>query len=205
MTRELASGALLIGAALLAGCSASSGGGSAMNQPQERKGIVTTRGQARTLLGPELKVGQPAPAFEVVDGDFKPVRSADFSGKVLLVASVPSLDTGVCQIETKRFNEEAARLPADVVVLTVSQDLPFAQKRFCEAEKVARVRVLSDHVSRSFGLGWGLLMKENGLLARAVAVVGRDGRLTYLQIVPDTTQQPDYDAVLAAARKAAGD
>jgi thiol peroxidase len=166
--------------------------------------VVTARGRPLTLLGPELKVGQAAPAIEVVDGDFGPVRSSEFAGRVLLISAVPSLDTGLCQIQTKRFNEEAAKLPAGVAVLTVSQDLPFAQKRFCEAEKVGRVRVLSDHVSRSFGLGWGLLIKENGLLTRAVAVVGRDGRLAYLQIVPDTSQPPDYDAALAAARGAAG-
>jgi thiol peroxidase len=200
-------GVLILAAAVLAtGCGPSSSAGRGdrrMCEPMERGGVVTMRGRPLTLVGPELKVGMAAPGFEVVDGDFKTVRSADFRGQVLLIASVPSLDTGVCSIETKRFNEEAARLPAGVTVLTISQDLPFAQKRFCEAEKIGRVRVLSDHVSRSFGLGWGLFIKENALLARAVAVVGRDGRLAYLQTVGDLSEQPDYEAALAAARKAA--
>ena len=169
----------------------------------ERNGVVTARGNPLTLLGPELKVGQPAPAFEGVDGGFKPVKSSNFAGQVLLISAVPSLDTGVCAIQTKRFNEEAAKLPKDVVVLTISQDLPFAQARFCAAEKVGGIKVLSDHVSRSFGLGWGVLIKENGLLARSVWVVGRDGKIAYAQIVPELTQQPDYAAALAAACRAA--
>jgi thioredoxin-dependent peroxiredoxin len=174
-----------------------------MCQTMERSNAVTMHGKPLTLVGPELKVGRKAPPFEVVDGEYRTVRSADFAGKVLLVASVPSLDTGVCSLETKRFNEEAAKLPGDVAVLTVSQDLPFAQKRFCAAEKIGDVKVLSDHVWRSFGLGWGVFIKENGLLARAVWVVGRDGRIAYAQVVPELGQQPDYEAALAAARRAA--
>jgi thiol peroxidase len=174
-----------------------------MTEPKARTGLLTVQGKPLTLLGPGLRSGDKAPAFEVVDGAFAPVRSSDFAGKVLLVSSVPSLDTAVCSLQTKRFNEEAARLPENVVVLTVSQDLPFAQKRFCEAEKIGRIKVLSDHVSRSFGLGWGLLIKENALLARAVAVVGTDGRLAHFELVPELTSHPDYEAALAAARRAA--
>ena len=174
-----------------------------MAKSVERQNVVTMHGKPLTLVGPELKVGQKAPPFGVVDGEFRPVRSADFAGKVLLVTSVPSLDTGVCSLETKRFNEEAAKLPSDVAVLTVSQDLPFAQKRFCGAEKITNVKVLSDHVGRSFGLGWGVLVKETSLLARAVWVVDRDGKVVYTEVVPELGQQPNYEAALAAARQAA--
>jgi thioredoxin-dependent peroxiredoxin len=171
---------------------------------QERTGIITFGGNPLTLLGPELAVGDVAPEFTVVDGEFKPVKSADFAGKVLLISAVPSLDTPVCQLQTKRFNSEAEKLPAGIEVLTISEDLPFAQARFCGAEEISKVKVLSDHVSRGFGLSWGLLIKELSLLARAVAVVGTDGKLVHFQVVPEITEHPDYDAALAAAREAAG-
>jgi thiol peroxidase len=158
-----------------------------------------------TLLGPEtpVDVGDPAPDFRVVDGAFQPVTLEDVKGRVVLISAVPSLDTGVCSAQTKRFNEEAARLPDDVSVLTISMDLPFAQKRFCDAEKVDRIRVLSDHVWRSFGLSYGVLIKDMGLLARSVWVIGKDGRIAYRQIVSEVTEHPDYDAALAAAREVA--
>ena len=170
---------------------------------EERTGVVTLKGNPVTLLGPDIRVGDAAPDFRTVDADFQAVGLADFRGKVCLLSAVPSLDTPVCSVQTKRFNEEAATLPDDVVIVTISMDLPFAQKRFCEAEKVDRIRVLSDHVWREFGLGYGVLIKDMGLLARSVFVVGKDGRLLYKQIVAEATEHPDYDAALAAARNAA--
>ena len=167
----------------------------------ERTGVITFQGNPLTLLGPEIKVGDAAPDFEVVDGEFKPVSRSDLSGRVLLISTVPSLDTEVCQLQTKRFNQEAAKLPEGVEVLTVSMDLPFAQARFCSSEKIEGLRTLSDHVSRSLGMNWGLLIKELGLLTRAVAVVDQDGRLAHLEVVPEITNHPDYDAALGAVRK----
>ncbi len=169
----------------------------------ERSGIVTTKQKPLTLLGPDVRVGDPAPDFRVVDGAFQPVRLSDFAGYAVLISAVPSLDTGVCALQTKRFNDEVATLPKDVIVLTVSMDLPFAQKRFCEFEKVDRVQVLSDHVWREFGASYGTLIKELGLLARSVFVIGKNGRVVYRQIVPEMSEQPDYEAALEALRTAA--
>ncbi len=169
---------------------------------EEREEVVTVKGDSVTLLGPEIKEGDGAPAFRVVDGEFQPVRLSDFSGKVCLISAVPSLDTGVCALQTKRFNEETQNFPKDVAVMTVSMDLPFAQKRFCDAEKVDRIKLLSDHVWREFGLNYGVLIKGMGLLARSVFVIGRDGRIAYKQIVPELSEHPDYDAALQATREA---
>ena len=173
--------------------------------PQQREGLVTLQGKPIVLLGSEVTLGDPAPDFRVVDGEFQPVRLSDFKGQACLLSAVPSLDTGVCALQTKRFNEEMATLPSDVVVMTISQDLPFAQTRFCDAEKIERIRVVSDHVWRAFGLGYGILIMDMGLLARAVFVVSKDGRIAYMQIVPEVTEHPDYDAALAAIRQAAAE
>jgi thiol peroxidase len=168
----------------------------------ERAAAVSFQGGPLTLLGPDLAVGDAAPAFSTVDGEFNAVTLDDFAGKTLLISAVPSLDTPVCAVQTRRFNDEVANLPDDVAVLTVSMDLPFAQGRFCEAEGVDKVKTVSDHVDRSFGLGYGVLIKELGLLTRSVFVVGKDGKVAYKQIVPEVTDEPDYDAALAAARAA---
>ncbi len=170
--------------------------------PLERPGVVTMKGKPVTLLGPDLGVGATAPDFRVVDASFVPVRLSDFNEKVVLISAVPSLDTPVCSLQTKHFNDDVQSLPADVVVLTISMDLPFAQKRFCTAEKVDRVHVLSDHVWREFGERYGLLIKDMGLLARSVWVVGRDGKVLYREIVPEISHQPNYEAALAAVRQA---
>lgn len=170
---------------------------------QEQANLVTMKGNPVTLLGPSIGVGAAAPEFRVVDAAFHPVKLSDFKGRIVLISAVPSLDTGVCALQTKRFNEEATSLPSNVVILTVSMDLPFAQKRFCAAEKVDRIQVLSDSVWRDFGSKYGLLIKDMGLLARCVLVVGPDGRVCYRDLVHEITTHPDYDAALKAARAAA--
>ena len=168
---------------------------------QERNGVVTFKGNPLTLLGPEVQVGQAAAEFMVVDKDFKPVKLSEFAGQVVLISAVPSLDTKVCSIQTKRFNEEAAKLADEITVLTISEDLPFAQGRFCSSEKVEGHKVLSDHVYREFGQKYGLLIKDMMLLARSVWVIGKDGKIKYRQVVGELTEEPDYGAALATAKE----
>jgi thioredoxin-dependent peroxiredoxin len=169
-----------------------------------RPGAVTLKGEPIALIGPELPLGFRAPDFVALDADFAPVRLSDFRGKTVLISAVPSLDTGVCAQETRRFNQELAGMPTNVMGITISMDLPFAQKRFCEAEKIGGLIVLSDSAWRSFGVRYGVLMAGRGLLARAVFVVGPDGRLRYREIVPEITTEPDYTRVLDAVRRTAG-
>jgi len=171
-----------------------------MSDTIERENVVTLQGNPVTLLGPDLAVGASAPDFKVVDSGFAPVHLSDFRGKTVLISAVPSLDTGVCALQTKRFSEEAAALPEGVEVLTISMDLPFAQSRFCEAQKVDGIKVLSDHVWHSFGEAYGVMIKGMGLLARSVWVVDSDGRIAYREVVPEVTDHPDYEAALAAVR-----
>ncbi|MDP2898694.1 MAG: thiol peroxidase [bacterium] len=167
---------------------------------KERAGLVTMKGNPLTLLGNEVKAGDKAPDFVALDTSLSPVRFSSFRGKVCILSSVPSLDTPVCDLETRRFNEEAGKLGEDVVVLTVSMDLPFAQKRWCGAAGVTRVKTLSDHRDASFGMAYGVLIKELRLLARAVFVVDRQGTIRYVQLVKEVSSEPDYDAVLKAVR-----
>ena len=166
----------------------------------ERSGIITFKGNPFTLLGPELKVGDKAPDFAVVDNGLAPVTLASSSGKVRIISAVPSLDTPVCDTETRRFNQEAAALPGNVVVLTISLDLPFAQKRWCGAAGIDRVVTLSDYRERSFGQNYGILIKELLLLSRAIFIVDANDTIRYIQIVPEVTSEPDYAAVIAAAK-----
>lgn len=166
----------------------------------EKSGVITFKGNPMTLLGPELKVGDAAPDFAVVDNGLAAVTLANFAGKIKIISAVPSLDTPVCDTETRRFNHEAASLPGDVVVLTVSLDLPFAQKRWCGAAGIEKVVTLSDYRERSFGLGYGVLIKELLLLTRAVFVVDAANTIRYIQIVPEVTGEPDYEAAIAAAK-----
>jgi len=168
---------------------------------EENNGIITMKGNPLTLVGKQPKVGEYAPDFEALDNDLSPVRLSSFRGKVCVIASVPSLDTPICDMETRRFNEEAGILGPDVAILTISMDLPFAQKRWCGAAGVDKVTTLSDHLSASFGEAYGVLIKELRLLARAVFVVDGDGVVQYVQIVKEVTDEPDYDDVLGALKK----
>lgn len=167
----------------------------------ERPGATTMKGNPLTLMGTQLKVGDAAPDFEVLDNDLSPVKLSSFRGKVCIISSVPSLDTPVCDMETRRFNEEAGKLGDDVVILTISLDLPFAQKRWCGAAGVDKVMTLSDHREAAFGMAYGVLIKELRLLARAVFAVDREGTIQYIQLVKELTEEPDYDAVLNAVNK----
>ncbi len=171
----------------------------------ERFGAVTFQGNPLTLTGNEQKVGNVAPDFEVLDNGLSPVPFSSYRGNVVILTSVPSLDTPVCDLETRRFNQEAGKLGEDVVVLTVSMDLPFAQKRWCGAAGVTQVVTLSDHRDAAFGLAYGLLIKELRLLARAVLVVDRKGIIRHYELVKEVTHEPDYDAALAAAKECASE
>ncbi|MDY7033337.1 MAG: thiol peroxidase [Thermodesulfobacteriota bacterium] len=170
---------------------------------KERVGAVTMRGNPLTLMGEELKVGDKAPDFQVIDNEMSPVKLSSFMGKVCIISSVPSLDTPVCDMETRRFNEEAGRLASDVAVLTISMDLPFAQKRWCGAAGVDKVKTLSDHKDASFGISYGVLIKELRLLARAVFVIDRNGVIRFVNLVKEMTEEPDYDSILAAVKEIA--
>lgn len=155
-----------------------------------------------TLVGPELKVGDKAPAFTAVANDLSTVESSAYSGKVRIISSVPSLDTGVCDTQTRKFNQAATQLGENVVVLTISADLPFAQKRWCGAAGVDRVITLSDFRDHAFSKAFGTYIKEWGLCSRAVFVVDSSDTIVYAEYVPAAGQEPNYDAALEAARAA---
>ena len=167
----------------------------------ERKGLVTMKGKPVVLLGNAIKVGDKAPDFEVVSKDLSTVKFSSFAGKVCVISCVPSLDTSVCDIMTRRFNEEAVKLGDDVVVLAISMDLPFGQNRWCIAADVKNVYVLSDHRTASFGQAYGVLIKDLRLLARAVFVVDKKGIVRYENIVPEIAHEPDYDEALDEVKK----
>lgn len=167
---------------------------------EERTGLVTMRGNPVTLAGHALKVGDLASDFEVTGNDMKPVKFSSFSGKVCVISSVPSLDTPVCDMETRRFNKEAAALGPDVVILTISMDLPFAQKRWCGAAGVEKVITLSDYKTAGFGTAYGVLIKEMRLLARAVFVTDKKSVIRYIEIVKEIAEEPDYSGVLNAVK-----
>jgi thiol peroxidase len=166
----------------------------------ERKDQVTMKGKPLTLTGEKVKVGDEAPDFEVVANDLSRVKFSSFRGKVCIISSVPSLDTSVCDRMTRRFNQEAGGLGQDVAVLTISMDLPFAQKRWCGAAGVKNVQTLSDHREASFGKAYGVLIGELRLLARAVFVVDRQGIIRYAEIVKELTNEPNYEAALKTTK-----
>ncbi len=167
----------------------------------EKKGVITFKGGPLTLVGTAAIVGAAAPNFEAIGNDLSPVTLSSFKGKVVVISAVPSLDTPVCDTQTRKFNEQAGKLGNDVRILTISMDLPFAQKRWCGAAGVSNVITLSDHREAAFGYAYGLLIKELRLLARTVIVIDKQGIIRYIQIVPEVTHEPDYDAVLAQVRK----
>lgn len=158
---------------------------------------ITFMGNPLTLIGDIPKVGQPAPNATLLDNDLNEVKLSDYHGKIRILSVAPSLDTPVCDTQTRRFNQEAGAL-CDVVILGISMDLPFAQKRWCGAAGVKAVQTLSDHRDCEFGLAYGLLIKELRLLARAVVVLDGEGTVCYVQLVPEVTHEPDYAAVLRA-------
>jgi thioredoxin-dependent peroxiredoxin len=169
----------------------------------ERPGATTLKGNPLTLVGPELKPGDSAPEFTATDGALKPVTLADTGKSVRIISVVPSLDTPVCDAQTKRFNEEAAKLPG-VDIYTVSMDLPFAQKRWCGAFGVDNVKMLSDHKDGSFGSHYGTLIKELRIESRAIFVIDQKNTIKHAEYVKEVADFPNYETALAAARSAAG-
>jgi thiol peroxidase len=164
---------------------------------------VTFKGTPLTLSGNEVKAGQAAPDFKLhfFEGGMKEIKLADLKGKPTILSVVPSLDTGVCAIQTKKFNEALGKLGDQVNAVTVSLDLPFAMNRFCGAENIKNMRVGSDYQDRNFGTNWGTLINELKIECRAVFVLDKDGKVTYAQYVPEVTSEPDYDSAIGALQK----
>lgn len=169
----------------------------------ERTGELTFKGNPMTLRGSKLQAGDKAPDFTLLGNDLSKVSLKDSAGKVRLISVVPSLDTGVCDIQSRKFNEEAGNLSDNVTIYSVSADLPFAQSRWCGAADAKNLKTLSDHYEMSFGDAWGTHIKELRLDARAVFVVDANDTIVYAEYVPEITQQPDYTAALEAVKKAA--
>ncbi|MCP4626196.1 MAG: thiol peroxidase [bacterium] len=168
---------------------------------QERIGEITFQGNPLTLIGSAVNVGDSVPDVALLGNDLSPVQLSAYKGKVCVISVVPSLDTPVCDTQTRKFNEEAGNLGENVAILTMSMDLPFAQARWCGAAGVDKVATLSDHRDAAFGEAFGLLIKELRLLARAVLVVDQEGIIQYNQLVKEVTEEPDYSAVLEAVKK----
>jgi len=170
----------------------------------ERADIITFKGNKMTLVGDAVKVGDKAPDFRVLGNDLKEATLADFSGKVKLISVTPSLDTGVCDAQLRKFNEVATNLSDDVVVINISMDLPFAVGRFCSTAGIEKVLTYSDHRDASFGNAYGVLIKELRLLTRSIFVIGKDDKVEYEEIVPEVTHEVDFEKALDAARRVVG-
>lgn len=170
----------------------------------ERKGLVSFQGKPLTLTGTELKAGDRAPDFMVLDSELKETGLKHFTGKIKIISVTPSLDTPVCDIQARRFNAEAANLPADVSILNISMDLPFAISRFCTSAGIDKVKALSDHRDASFGNAYGVLIKELRLLARSIFIIDKNDVVRYIEIVPEITNQPDYEKALIELRQIVG-
>ena len=166
---------------------------------EKRTDVVTFKGNPITLLGPEIKVGAKAPDFTVLSTSLEPVKLSDFSGQVRIISVVPSIDTAVCSLQTRHFNQDAAQLDG-VVILSVSVDLPFALAKYCAAEGIESVKTLSDHKELDFGLKYGFVIEELRLLARGIVVVDKEDMVRYVEYVREIAEQPDYEKVLAAAK-----
>ena len=166
---------------------------------QERKGVATLKGNPLTLVGPEIKVGDKAPEFIVRKG-LSDVKSSEYAGKIRLISVVPSLDTPVCDAQTRKFNDEASKLGDNVKILTISMDLPFAGNKFCDTAGIKNLDVLSDYKDADFGIKYGVLIKEHRLDMRAIFVVDKDDTVKYVQIVPEMTDHPDYEHAIAALK-----
>ncbi len=194
-------GTLSVGLLVLGACAASRGDAG----PTTRTGLVTMRGTPLTLegTGSGARVGERAPGFVAIANDMSERSLAAYRGKVVILSTVPSLETAVCDLETRTFNERAAALGEGVVVVTVSMDLPFTQKKWCAAAGIDRVETLSDSRFRQVGDRYALRIRENGLLARSVTVIDGEGIVRYQEIVSEVTREPDYDSAIAAARAAA--
>jgi len=163
----------------------------------EKRGLITFKGNSVTLVGDRfIEVGDEAPDFVVYDTNLNPIRLSDFRGRKVIISAVPSLDTPVCDIETKKFNDIAKKLDDNVVIITVSMDLPFAQRRWCGANGVEHVKVVSDYKDRDFAFKYGVYVKELGLLARVIFVVDENLKVKYKQVVNEISSEPNYDDVL---------
>lgn len=167
---------------------------------EKRKNIVTINGDPMTLLGQEIKIGMKAPDFKVIDNSMNEISLKDGRGKVRIFSVVPSIDTGVCSFQTRRFNEEATELP-EVEIWTISVDLPFAQGRYCAAEGIDKVKLFSDHKFLSFGENYGFAMEEVRLLSRGIVILDKDDVVQYVEYVKEVTEHPDYEKALEEVKK----